>query len=324
MHRFPTPALVLLVLAVVITAPTSRAGVTYEPSEGPGGAKHIVLLAGDEEYRSEEALPMLGQILARHHGFRCTVLFSVDDKGVIDPKNQRSITNAAALDDADLILMSLRFRNWPDTAMKHFVDAYHRGVPIVALRTSTHAFKFDKDSSYTSYNSFGKETLGEGWVSHWGAHKKQGTRGVIEPGQEKNAILNGVSDVFGDTDVYEAHPPADVQILLRGAVTASLDPASKPIEGAKNDPMQPVAWTRLLENDAGTTNRIFCTTMGSATDFRSEDLRRLVVNAVFWGLGMESAIPARAKVDHVTPFEPSFYGFNDFKKGVKPSDHALK
>ena len=44
--------------------------------------KHVVLIAGDEEYRSEEAMPQLGKILAVHHGFKCTVLFSIDSAAI--------------------------------------------------------------------------------------------------------------------------------------------------------------------------------------------------------------------------------------------------
>ncbi|NMC22107.1 MAG: hypothetical protein GYA33_17000, partial [Thermogutta sp.] len=70
--------------------------VTYEGGEGPGKGKHIVLVSGDEEYRSEEALPMLGKILAKRHGFRCTVLFAIDpETGEIDPLN---VTNIAGLE----------------------------------------------------------------------------------------------------------------------------------------------------------------------------------------------------------------------------------
>ena len=308
--------------------------VTYPGGSGPGEGKHIVLIAGDEEYRSEEALPMLGQILSRHHGFKCTVLFSVDGEGVIAPTNQAGISNPAALDSADAIILALRFRNWPDADMKHFVDAVKRGVPVIALRTSTHAFMYPKnrkDSKYAAYSwdskewkgGFGRQVLGETWVAHHGHHKKEGCRGVIEDANKDHPILKGVKDVSADSDVYTARPPEDVTILLRGAVTESLDPASKPVAGKKNEPMMPIAWTRLSKNQGGTTNRIVTTTMGAATDFKSEDLRRLVVNGVYWGLGMEDQIPARAKVDFVTPYEPTFYGFGTFKKGVKPSEYAL-
>jgi hypothetical protein len=53
-------------------------GVVYDGFDGPGNGKHVVLVSGDEEYRSEEGLPQLGKILAKRHGFKCTVLFAVD------------------------------------------------------------------------------------------------------------------------------------------------------------------------------------------------------------------------------------------------------
>src|SRR6478736_1554522 len=69
----------IVVLMLLICLPTFAAGVTYEGGEGPGKGKHIVLVSGDEEYRSEESLPQLAKILARHHGFKCTVLFAIED-----------------------------------------------------------------------------------------------------------------------------------------------------------------------------------------------------------------------------------------------------
>ena len=50
----------------------------------------------------------------QRHGFKCTVLFSVNTNGVIDPNNGTSLTHPEALDSADAIIMSLRFRHWPD------------------------------------------------------------------------------------------------------------------------------------------------------------------------------------------------------------------
>ena len=48
--------------------------------------KTIVLVAGDEEYRTEESMPMLAKILSQKHGFECKVLFPWDKLGkYIDP-----------------------------------------------------------------------------------------------------------------------------------------------------------------------------------------------------------------------------------------------
>src|SRR3989440_12324923 len=217
----------LLLLSLTALASAAQTSVVYQPKDGPGRGKHIVFLSGDEEYRSEEGLPMLAKILSQRHGFKCTVLFALDPDGTINPDNQKSLPGAEALDSADAIVMLLRFRNWPDAEMKHFVDAYHRGVPIIGLRTATHSFQF-KQGSYKDYSSFGKRVLGEQWVNHWGNHKKEATKGIIEASAKDDPILRGVTDVFGDSDVYEAYPPADAKILLRGEVLKGMKPEDPP------------------------------------------------------------------------------------------------
>ena len=307
--------------------------VRYAGGDGPGKGKHVVLIAGDEEYRSEESLPMLGKILAKHHGFDCTVLFSVSKDGLIDPNAQASLSNPGALDSADAIVMLIRFRNWPEPIMKKFEAAMARGVPVIGLRTSTHAFRYPKDSPYAKYNLWGKRVLGERWVSHWGNHKHEATRGVIEKANADHPVLHGVKDVFGNSDVYEAAPPKDATILLRGQVLKGMKPDDAPADYLKksrptgleqpiNDPMMPVAWVRELPGEAGGLQRIFCTTMGAATDLQCEDLRRLVVNAVYWGQHMK--VPEKADVGIVGEFKPLMYGFGGFRKGVRPSAHAME
>src|SRR3978361_464558 len=94
------------------------------PEAATAKGRHIVLLSGDEEYRSEESMPMLGKILSVRHGFRCSVLFALAPDGTINPHNLKSLCAAEALDSADVIIMALRYRDWPDDVMKHFVDAY--------------------------------------------------------------------------------------------------------------------------------------------------------------------------------------------------------
>jgi hypothetical protein len=131
-----------------------------------------------------------------------------------------------------------------------------------------------------------------------------------------------VEDVFGDSDVYTASPPSDAEILVRGQVLAGMNPADPPVDGKKNDPMQPVVWVRNYRNEAGKTNRIVTTTLGAATE--NEGLRRLLVNAAYWAAGLEAGIPSRADVNYVGEYRPTMYGFNGYKKGVKPADHELK
>src|SRR5687767_4113344 len=332
--RVRTLILILVLGSAVAACAASSSSITYEPKPGAGGGRHIVFLTGDEEYRGEEGLPMLAKILSQRHGFKCTVLFALDSDGTINPDNNTSIGGVETLDQADGIVMALRFRQWPDAAMKHFADAVARGVPLIALRTSTHAFRFpaNSSSSYTRFNNFGREVLGENWVSHWGANRRGATRGVIEPGAENDLILRGVSEVFGDSGVYETHPVADAKILMRGYVLKGMNRTDEPDNYRKkrksddqeqgiNDPAMPIAWTRLHQPLTGKPNRVFCTTMGAATDLANEGLRRMVVNAVLWGFELE--IPAAADVRFVDPFMPTPYAFKGYRRGLTPADHAL-
>lgn len=329
----------LLCATAAVVAP---AQITFEGKDGPGKGKKVVLLAGDEEYRSEEVMPMLAKILSERHGFTCTVVWSLDPAtGEIDPKNSSNLPGMEALDQADLCIMLWRFRAPKDELMKHFVDYFHAGKPIIALRTSTHAFNYPKDSKspYAKYGwtsgewkgGFGKNVLGETWVTHWGKHKSEATKGIIEEAAKNDPILNGVTNLFGDSDVYEAYPPADAKILVRGQVLAGMTPDSKPAAYTKkratdkaeqdvNSPMMPVIWTREYKNEAGKTNKILTSTLGAATDLKNEDLRRVVVNAAYAFTGLE--VPEKANVELVGDYAATMYGFGTNVKGKKPADFA--
>ena len=115
--------------------------VAYEAGEGAGQGRHIVLVSGDEEYRSEEGLPALARILSSRHGFRCTVLFAVDPAtGIVNPHVNTNIPGLEHLDDADLMFILTRWRVLPDEQMAP-IDRYLKaGKPVIALRTATHAF----------------------------------------------------------------------------------------------------------------------------------------------------------------------------------------
>ena len=326
------PALLAVSVFTATALAADEQWITYEGKAGPAKGRHIVLLAGDEEYRSEEALPMLAKLLSQRHGFTTTVLFAINkETGEIDPNTADNEPGIEALDKADLVITSLRYRRWPDEQMRHFADYVKAGKPVIGLRTSTHAFNGIK-GEFAPFNAFGKKVLGEGWVNHWGGHKREATRGVIESGAKDDVLFRGVSDIFGDTDVYEAYPIADAKILVRGVVLKGMKPGNEPADYKKkratdkaeqgiNDPAMPVVWTRVNDNEFGKGNKVLCTTLGSATDLQNEGLRRLIVNAAYAFTGLE--VPAKANVEYVDPYQPLFYGFNGYRKGLKVSDQAL-
>lgn len=360
--------------------------VHYPGKSGPGRAKQVVLISGDEEYRSEEALTQLGKILAAHHGFKCTVLFAIEPQtGIINPNYSANIPGLAALRMADLMVIATRFRNLPDDQMREIDEYLKSGRPVLGLRTATHAFriplerrewlhydyryngptnwvhrdpKYDGDQKAWT-GGFGGTVLGDTWYYHHGHHNHQSTRGLIAPGARKLPLTRGLrdGDIWGPTDVYAVRLPlpGDSQPVILGQTMDRKGPYqdNDPFLGMRptddvvagvghnptadrgqnlynpNDPPLPVAWTRSYQLPGGRKGKVFATTMGSATDLASAGTRRMLVNAVYWCVGLEKKIPARGtKVELVVDYHPSAYRFhnNDYWKGkaLKPSAFRME
>jgi len=330
--RIWIPALAGLAL-LMSGSPEARAqGVVLNGEDGPGKGLHVVFVIGDDEYRSEDAMPQLAKILAAHHGFKCTLLFAIDkETGRINPSTQDNIPGLEILDSADLMVIFTRFRELPDAQMKHIIDYTNSGRPIVGLRTATHAFYYRKNlqGPYAKYSfnskdpqgGWGRQVLGETWINHYGHHGKESTRGVAAEGKEDHPILRGVGTIWGPSDVYGlTELSGDSDPLVMGVVLQGMDPADEP--NAEKPPL-PVAWTKTFTGAQGKASRVFATTMGHAHDLKCRNFRRLLVNACYWGLGMEDKIPAESNVDLVGEYDPNPIGTNKFRPGVKPEDHQL-
>jgi type 1 glutamine amidotransferase len=316
---------VKLIVALLAAAFLANAQTLVFPGgNGPGAGKHIVLIAGDQEYRSEESIPALAKILATRHGFKCTVLFSTNKQtGAIDPSVMDNIPGLEALRTADLMIEFARWLELPDEQMKEIVDYANSGRPIIGLRTGTHPFnyKLHPESLYAKYSwnskdfegGFGRQIMGETWVRHWGAHQKQSTRGIVAAGMQMHPILKGVKDVWGPSDVYEITTlTGDSKPLLMGQVLNGMTPESEPDTSRRT---MPIAWVKTYHSA-----RIFDTTMGHAGDFQNEGFRRMVVNACYWATGLEKKISATSNVDLVGTYAPNEIGLNKQKKDLKISD----
>ena len=320
-----------LIFAIIATGlwSTANGQLHFEGKEGVGKGKKIVLLSGDEEYRSEETNPMLAKILSQRFGFDCSVLFSMSGDGkYIDPNNQKSMVGIEELKDADLMIIGTRFRQLDDEAYSVLADYLNAGKPVIGYRTSTHAFKGGGKTGDFKWSDFGPKIIGEGWVSHHGKHKVEGARGVLEADNSDHPILSGVQNVFGPTDVYgvNAVTPENATILLRGEVTETLASDSKAV-AEKNDPMQPLAWLReYTAPDGKTKGTTFGTTMGGSVDFLNDDFRRMVVNAALFLTTGDA--PKETDVSFIDGFDPTFYSFIKGKgyykeRNLQPSDFAL-
>lgn len=329
-------------VAVFETTDAPKQWLTFK---GGKNSKNIVLISGDEEYRSEEALPQLAKILSEHHGFNCTVLFAQEESkpGIINANYGKNIPGLEALDSADMMIIFTRFRALPDEQMKYIDDYLKSGKPVMGIRTATHAFNFAKDStsSFSHYGNyyegdmkewkggFGRLVLGEKWINHHGHHKHQSTQGIVVDAAKETGILNGIEDgdVWGASDVYGVRLPlvGDSQPVILGKVMnrkgeydeedvffgmkpTDDEPATTNKEGLKlNDPMMPVTWIKSYQLPNGSKGKAFTTTVGAANDMLVEGTRRLLVNGVFWAMDMK--VPEKANVALVGDYNPTKFEF---------------
>jgi len=309
--------------------PESPLWLTYPGGEGPGRGKHIVLIAAEQEYRSEQALPMLAKVLATHHGFDCTVLFAQRD-GLVDPTQKtrpedpdvwHEIPGLEHLRRADLVVWSHRFMTLREGPNQEVIDYLESGKPLIGIRTANHGFRGDFPYEIDGKRvRFGEDVLGGTFRGHHGGWHRESTRGVLVDAQRDHPILRGVEDVWGPSDVYRTFPeggslPQGCTALVLGQPLTGLDSDDPPNTDKE---ALPVAWTKTWTGAAGRTARVFHVTMGSARDFESAGLRRLTVNAAYWCLGLEDQIPAASTVDLVGPYEPLQSGFDYQRLGVVP------
>jgi type 1 glutamine amidotransferase len=303
--------------------------IVYQGDKGPGHGKHIVFLAGDQEYRSEESLPALARILAKHYGFTCSVFFTTDPRtGFIEPGSSH-IVGLEALKTADLLVIFLRFQDFPDAEMQHIADYLARGGPVVGFRTATHAFQIKRpDAKFLKYDwqtgdaypgGFGRQILGETWVSHYGTNHKMSSRLLLAPDRLRHPILRGVKDIWVQSGGYTAHPIEGSVVLARGQILDGMTPDSPPAAGKEQ---MPVAWYRTYTSESGKIGRVFTTTHGASEDLLNDGFRRMSVNACLWAAGLETRIDASSDIRLVGPYHPSTFAFGGFVKGVKPADMA--
>ena len=320
--------------AMAHPVPESPKWLTYPGEDGPGKGKHIVLIAADQEYRSEQAMPMMAKVLGKHHGFDCTVLFGVNDKGEVDPTmpvypekgkeaefKTHNIPGLEHLSSADLVIFFPRLLTLPMEQQELIVAYLDSGKPVIALRTANHGFRGNLPYKIDGKNiNFGNDILGGSFMGHHGRWHADSTRGTVVEAMKDHPIVRGVSDIWGPSDVYRTYKegtslPDGCTALVWGQPLMGRQPEDAP--NTKKEPL-PVVWIKDWKTSTGKTARVFHSTMGSARDLQSTGLRRLVINAAYWGMGLEEKITADRSVEFVGPYAPLASGFNYEQLGVFP------
>lgn len=264
---------------------------------------HVVFVTGDDEYGSELSMPMIADILSKHHGMKTTVLYATNEQGEHD-KHAHNIPGLAALRDADLAVFFMRWRELPQDQLDEIIRYAESGKPMIGLRTASHTFKYPGPPNDQYNNGFPRDYFGQQWISHHGHNSS--TQIEIVPAAADHPILRGVAPEFWvHSWLYimnkgDLRMPDDCNVLLEGDAIRGTKPG-----GEKFGTREPVSWTREQPLKGGGVRRVFYTSLGHPLDFKIDSPRRMLVNAVYWGLGREEDIPVDgASVEIVGEYDP--------------------
>lgn len=235
--------------------------------------KHLVILIGEKEYRTDETLPPFA-LKQLSRDFRISIVHA-------SPKNRDLMPGLEVLDDADVCLVSVRRRALPQADLKRIREYVASGRPLVGIRTSSHAFALrnaEPPKGHATWPQFDADV----WGGHYTGHHPGGgpkTQVRVAEGAVDHPILSGLdlTGFAGSGTLYQTRPLADsTTALLMGSIPGQ--------------PSEPIAWT----NRHSGGGRAFYTSLGHIQDFQSPAFQQLLRNAVYWAAGTK--VPAAAAV----------------------------
>ena len=224
---------------------------------------HVVIVSAEDEYQTEKTLPAFAAKQLKD----CRISLVT-----ADPKNKNHLPDIQKLKDADLLVLYVRRRPLmeADLAMvKAYIDSKK---PIVALRTSSHAFAPINGGKIAegvkAWESFDKEVLGCNYTGHYS--NKEKTYITTPASAKDHQILSGIpADPFiSPSWLYKSSPLAkDCTVLLMGTVG--------------ENPPEPAAWVREKTEKRG---RVFYTCLGHPGDFELPEFVTLLKNGIQWAM----------------------------------------
>ncbi|QDT99672.1 isochorismatase family protein [Gimesia aquarii] len=228
---------------------------------------HLVIVMAEAEYDTKKTLPeFAGKHLGKH--FRVSYVFA-------DDKDRNSIPGIEVINEADVVLFSVRRRVLPEKAMQAIRKYVKAGKPVVGIRTASHAFSLrgkKPPAGLYDWPEFDAEVFGGNYHGHLANDLKSIIS--INESQKQNPILTGIPDKpFQQAySLYEVSPLAkNTTVLMTGK--------------AKGFPVEPVAWT-FKRKDGG---KSFYTSLGHPGDFKNPEFVRLLANGVYWAAGLNPA-----------------------------------
>ena len=218
----------------------------------PGaGALSVHLISGSAEYESEPSLRAFQRTLEDDYEDIVVTASWGEDAG-------DHLHGICALAEADLVIIFSRRMELPEEQLEHILGHFEAEKPAIGIRTSSHAFQ--------DYLEMDEEIFGGDYSGHG---DDEPTEVEIMEGAEDHPILDGVEAWTRPGKIY--HNPelgSETTTLLWGV-------------GQDSGIEEPLAWA----NHYGENGRAFYTSMGMPADFKNENFRNMLFNAIEWTTG---------------------------------------
>lgn len=225
----------------------------------------IAVVINESEYETEKTLTkFVEENLRRDHRIR--FVYGSDSDNDAFPAID-SIANA------DLLILSVRRRTPPKKQLDVVRDIISSGKPVIAIRTSSHAFQKRNQApelGYSQWPTFDADVIGGHYTNHYG-NDLVATIAPAESHLDHPILKNLDTKPFSaGGSLYKVSPldPKAVTLLV-----GTLDGYAP----------EPVAWT-FVRNDGG---RTFYTSLGAPKDFDNPSFKTLLVNAAQWALNRQ-------------------------------------
>ncbi len=215
----------------------------------------VLFIAAEDAYKSRTWIPefavnQLGKKYQVQFGFSSEARFG-------------SLPGLSMLDEADLVVLSLRRRGIPSEEMKNLKEYVNKRKPLLAIRTATHGFAPNAKlpMGYEEWKDFDKEVLG----CHYQGHEVANSLTQILPVNDsfKNINLDRIKNERLASHLYKVNPLSkDTKVLLEG----------KSVPG---DKVEPLIWLR--ENNKV---RVACFTLGHFDEMKHEEIQQLLKETI--------------------------------------------
>jgi type 1 glutamine amidotransferase/nicotinamidase-related amidase len=228
----------------------------------------VTIAIAEREYKTKETLPALAkQIWTKQRGYQVTVLQGDANKHTIPGL-------AESLKTADVLVLSIRRQALPADQLKAIRAHLDAGKPVLAIRTSSHAFdaRGKGPKGHAQWPTFDPDVLGGNYQGHYGNQSYPTISSYTQAA--KHPILQGVKlPITSGGSLYKANPLAKTTTaLLMGNI--------------KDRPAEPVAWTNTFGKA-----KVFYTSLGHVNDFKQASFVKLMTNAMDWARTLPSDLP---------------------------------